>query len=324
PLGHREGRHRTGGGREDRLHDSGRPAGEHGRLEQRPAGCPRQPQQPVRLDREVRAIPGRLEVGEARGASQCGLAGSPDRTKMTFSLDTRIAPVVDTRDPRYQSIKGRVHEELLNRLNLERLTRTRRADAEPEIRGVISGLLDRETMTTPLSSYERESIVTDVLDELFGLGPLETLLADPTVSDILVNRADQVYVERNGRLELTDTVFRDDRHVLQIIERIVSSVGRRIDESSPMVDARLADGSRVNAVIPPLALDGPGLSIRRFRKDRLGAEDLVARGALTQGMIDFLKAAVACRSNVIVSGGTGSGKTTLLNVLSGFIADDER
>jgi pilus assembly protein CpaF len=245
---------------------------------------------------------------------------------MNGNFDTGISglSVVDTRDPRYQSIKGRVHDELLNRLNLERLTRTRRADAEPEIRGVISGLLDRETLTTPLSSYERESVITDVLDELFGLGPLETLLSDPTISDILVNRADQVYVERNGKLELTDTVFRDDRHVLQIIERIVSSVGRRIDESSPMVDARLADGSRVNAIIPPLALDGPGMSIRRFRTDRLGAHDLVTRGALTQGMIDFLEAAVACRSNVIVSGGTGAGKTTLLNVLSSFISDDER
>ena len=247
---------------------------------------------------------GRLEVGIASG----GLSSS----------------AVDTRDPRYQSIKGRVHEELLNRLNLERLTRTRREDAEPEIRGVISGLLDRETLTTPLSSYERDNLMTDVLNELFGLGPLEALLSDPTVSDILVNRADQIYVERNGRLELTDTVFRDDRHVLQIIERIVSSVGRRIDESSPMVDARLADGSRVNAIIPPLALDGPCVSIRRFRTDRLGAQDLVARGALTQGMLDFLKAAVACRSKVIESGGTGAGKTTLLNVLSSFIEDDER
>jgi pilus assembly protein CpaF len=221
-------------------------------------------------------------------------------------------------------MKGRVHEELLNRLNLERLTRTRREDAEPEIRGLITGLLDREAQTTPLSSYERENLITDVLNELFGLGPLEALLSDPTVSDILVNRADQIYVERRGRLELTDTVFRDNRHVLQIIERIVSSVGRRIDESSPMVDARLADGSRVNAIIPPLALDGPCLSIRRFPTDRLGAQDLVARGALTQGMIDFLHAAVACKSNVIVSGGTGAGKTTLLNILSSFIADDER
>jgi pilus assembly protein CpaF len=232
--------------------------------------------------------------------------------------------VVDTRDPRYQSMKARVHEELLNRLNLERLTRTRREDAEPEIRGLITGLLDRESLTTPLSSYERESLITDVLNELFGLGPLEALLSDSSVSDILVNRPDQIYVERSGRLELTDTVFRDNRHLLQIIERIVSMVGRRIDESSPMVDARLADGSRVNAIIPPLALDGPALSIRRFRTDRLGAQDLVTVGALTQGMLDFLKAAVACRSNVIVSGGTGAGKTTLLNVLSSFIEDDER
>jgi pilus assembly protein CpaF len=163
-----------------------------------------------------------------------------------------------------------------------------------------------------------------VINELFGLGPLEALLRDGSISDILVNRADRVYIEREGKIEETDIIFKDDRHLLQIIERIVSSVGRRIDESSPMVDARLQDGSRVNAIIAPLALDGPALSIRRFRTDRLGAADLVTRGALTQNMIDFLEAAVACRSNVIVSGGTGAGKTTLLNVLSSFIADDER
>jgi pilus assembly protein CpaF len=237
---------------------------------------------------------------------------------------TLSTTAADTRDPRYQAMKGRVHEELLNRINLDRLTRTHRADAEPEIRSLITGLLDRETLTTPLSQQERESLIGDVINELFGLGPLEALLRDPTVSDILVNRADQVYVERDGRLEATDTVFRDDRHLLQIIERIVSAVGRRIDESSPMVDARLADGSRVNAIIPPLALDGPTLSIRRFRKDKLGAQDLVDRLAMTQPMLDFLAAAVACRCNIIVSGGTGAGKTTLLNVLSGFIAEDER
>jgi pilus assembly protein CpaF len=240
---------------------------------------------------------------------------------MAISADTTG---VDTRNPRYQAMKGRVHEDLLNRLNLDRLTNTRREDAEPEIRSLIMGLLEREAVTTPLSHQERQSLIGDVLNELFGLGPLEALLSDPTVSDILVNRADQVYVERRGKLEITDTVFRDDRHVLQIIERIVSSVGRRIDESSPMVDARLADGSRVNAIIAPLALDGPTLSIRKFRVDRLGAQDLVEREALTQGMIDFLEAAVACRNNVVVSGGTGSGKTTLLNVLSAFIPDDER
>jgi len=242
---------------------------------------------------------------------------------MTLGVEVR-SPSVDTRDPRYQKLKGRVHEELLNRLNLDRLGQTRREEAEPELKVLINELLNQETQTTPLSLQERDSLITDVLNELFGLGPLEALLKDPTVSDILVNRADQIYVERNGRLEPTETVFRDDRHLMQIIERIVSRVGRRIDESSPMVDARLADGSRVNAIIPPLALDGPALSIRRFRTDRLGAQDLVARGALTQGMLDFLKAAVACRSNVIVSGGTGAGKTTLLNVLSGFIHEGER
>jgi pilus assembly protein CpaF len=244
---------------------------------------------------------------------------------MELRADASLSTVtVDTRDPRYQAMKGRVHEELLNRINLDRLTRTRREDAEPEIRSLITGLLDRETLTTPLSQQERESLIGDVINELFGLGPLEALLRDPTVSDILVNRADQVYVERNGRLETTDTVFRNDRHLLQIIERIVSAVGRRIDESSPMVDARLADGSRVNAIIPPLALDGPTLSIRRFRKDKLGAQDLVDRQSMTQPMLDFLAATVGCRCNIIVSGGTGAGKTTLLNVLSGFISEDER
>ena len=159
---------------------------------------------------------------------------------------------------------------------------------------------------------------------MFGLGPLEVLLRDPLVSDILVNRYNQVYVERDGKLAETDVVFKDDRHLLQIIERIVSSVGRRIDESSPMVDARLADGSRVNAIIPPLALDGPAMSIRRFRTDKLGADDLVGRESWTEPMHEFLRAAVACRMNMIVSGGTGAGKTTLLNILSGFIGGNER
>ena len=163
-----------------------------------------------------------------------------------------------------------------------------------------------------------------MLNELFGLGPLEALLRDQNISDILVNRFDQVYVERDGRLELTDILFRDDRHLMQIIERIVSTVGRRIDESSPMVDARLRDGSRVNAIIPPLAIDGPSLSIRRFRTGRVGAEDMVGRETMTQPMLEFLRAAVACRLNIIVSGGTGAGKTTLLNVLSSFISNLER
>src|SRR6187551_2836699 len=232
------------------------------------------------------------------------------------------ASTSQTRD--YQRLKAKVHQELLNRLNLERLTRVKREDAEPEIRRVIAVIIEGQLSTTPLSLRERETLVTDVLNELFGLGPLEALLRDPAVSDILVNRHDLIFVEREGKLEETDIVFKDDRHLLQIIERIVSSVGRRIDESSPMVDARLQDGSRVNAIIAPLALDGPVLSIRRFRTDRLGANDLVDRESLTQPMLDFLKAAVACRLNIIVSGGTGAGKTTLLNVLSGFIGHNER
>ena len=242
------------------------------------------------------------------------------------STDFRNLPKqsAETRNPQYQALKGRIHEELLGRLNLERLARVKREDAEPEIRNLISNLLDRESQTTPLSLFERDALVVDVLHEIFGLGPLEALLADPEISDILVNRHNQVYLERNGRLEESDVVFQNDAHLLRIIERIVSMVGRRIDESSPMVDARLQDGSRVNAVIPPLALDGPCMSIRRFRTDRIGAQDLVERQSLTQPMLDFLKDVVAARLNIIVSGGTGAGKTTLLNALSSFISDAER
>ncbi len=233
-----------------------------------------------------------------------------------------VAP--DPRQRSYQDLKARVHHDLLNRLNLDRLTQIGQSEAEPEIRRLILDLIERSKETTPLSLVERETLVIDVLNELFGLGPLEALLQDTGISDILVNRFDQVYVERDGHLELTDIVFKDDRHLMQIIERIVSTVGRRIDESSPMVDARLKDGSRVNAIIPPLAIDGPTLSIRRFRTGRLGADDLVERQTMTQPMLDFLRAAVACRMNVIVSGGTGAGKTTLLNVLSSFISNLER
>jgi pilus assembly protein CpaF len=231
---------------------------------------------------------------------------------------------VDMRSAHYQELKSRIHQELLNRLNLDRLTRMRQDEAEPEIRNLIVGMVERESSSTPLSLYEREALISDVINELFGLGPLEALLRDPSVSDILVNRHDLVYVERDGKLEETDIVFKDDRHLLQIIERIVSVVGRRIDESSPMVDARLADGSRVNAIIPPLALDGPVMSIRRFRTERLGAHDLVERESWTEPMLEFLQAATSCRLNVIVSGGTGAGKTTLLNVLSSFIGPKER
>ena len=240
------------------------------------------------------------------------------------SVVSMTSPSADPRQKSYQDLKAKVHTDLLNRLNLERLTQMGQKEAEPEIRRIILEIIERSNETTPLALTERETLVVDVLNELFGLGPLEALLRDQNISDILVNRFDQVYVERDGRLELTDILFRDDRHLMQIIERIVSTVGRRIDESSPMVDARLRDGSRVNAIIPPLAIDGPSLSIRRFRTGRVGADDMVGRETMTQPMLDFLRAAVACRLNIIVSGGTGAGKTTLLNVLSGFISNLER
>ena len=240
----------------------------------------------------------------------------------TFVVDAPRA--ADARHPQYQALKASIHQELLGRLNLERLARVKREEAEPEIRGLIVGLLDRESQTMPLSLYERDGVITDVLNEIFGLGPLEALLRDPDISDILVNRFDQVYVERDGMLLETPIVFQNDAHLFRIIERIVSMVGRRIDESSPMVDARLQDGSRVNAVIPPLALDGPVLSIRRFRTDRIGARDMVDRLSLTRPMLDFLEGVVAARLNVVVSGGTGAGKTTLLNALSSFISEKER
>jgi pilus assembly protein CpaF len=242
-------------------------------------------------------------------------------------MDTTVQHMnagLDIRHSYYQEIKARIHTALLNRLNLERLSQIKREDAEPELRSVIASLLEKETVTTPLSLLERDSLVGDVLNELFGLGPLEAILVDPDVSDILVNRYDQIYVEKNGKLEVVDAMFKDDRHLMRIIERIVSTVGRRIDESSPMVDARLLDGSRVNAIIPPLAIDGPVLSIRRFRTDKLGAQDLVNTRSLTDPMLTFLKAGVGARLNVVISGGTGAGKTTLLNVLSSFIHDTER
>ena len=234
------------------------------------------------------------------------------------------ATTTETRSQEFQALKGRIHQDLLNRLNLDRLTKMSRAEAEPEIRSVIQNLLDRENQRVPLSLADRDQVIADVFNELFGLGPLEVLLGDPNVSDILVNSAKKVFIEREGKLEETNVVFRDDKHLMQIIERIVSAVGRRIDESSPMVDARLQDGSRVNVIIPPLALDGPAMSIRRFRTDRLGAEDLVTRESLTAPMLALLQGAVAARLNIIVSGGTGAGKTTLLNILSSFIANDER
>ena len=222
----------------------------------------------------------------------------------------------------YLELKASVHRKLLNRLNLEALATTDRARAEGEIKTLLFELIAEES--TPVSLAEREMILGDVLDEVFGLGPLEPLLRDPTVSDILVNTHRQVFVERNGQLERVPAGFQDDKHLMRVIDRIVSAVGRRVDDSSPMVDARLPDGSRVNAIIPPLAVDGPLLSIRRFPAERLKAEDLVALRTLTRPMLDFMAHCVRARLNCLISGGTGAGKTTLLNVLSSFISERER
>ncbi len=224
--------------------------------------------------------------------------------------------------PQYIELKANVHRKLLTRLNLEALATADRARAEGEIRSLLYELIAEEGM--PLSMTERDAILGDVLDEVFGLGPLEPIMRDPTVTDILVNTSSHVYVERHGKLERLATGFQDDKHLMRVIDRIVSAVGRRVDDSSPMVDARLPDGSRVNAIIPPLAVDGPLLSIRRFPTERLRAEDLINLRAITRPMLEFLEHCVRSRLNIIISGGTGSGKTTLLNILSGFISERER
>jgi pilus assembly protein CpaF len=221
-----------------------------------------------------------------------------------------------------QQVKGRVHRKLIERLNLSNLDRLDRQQVAEAIRRVVQDLITQEAVA--LNFEERDAVVVQVLDEIFGLGPLEPLIKDPEISDILVNTYKQVYIERHGRLEKTEVMFQDDRHLLQVIDRIVSAVGRRIDDSSPMVDARLPDGSRVNAIIRPLALDGPHLSIRKFRRDALSGDDLLRTETLTEPMLALLKAIVKARLNVLISGGTGAGKTTLLNILSSFIPVNER
>jgi pilus assembly protein CpaF len=225
-------------------------------------------------------------------------------------------------DQEYLDLKTSLHSKVINEIDLESLNRLPEDIAREQLRKVILDVLMREK--TPLTMSEREQIVNEILDEVFGLGPLQPLLADPTLSDILVNGAYNVYVERRGKLERTNVRFNDNDHLMRIIDRIVSRVGRRVDESSPMVDARLRDGSRVNVIIAPLSLDGPILSIRRFGTDPLTANDLLDNGTLTPEMLDLLKGCVQGKLNMIISGGTGAGKTTLLNVLSSYIPSSER
>jgi len=220
------------------------------------------------------------------------------------------------------ALKSRLHARLLEILNLALLDRTPRETLRLEIRGAVINLLTEEKRL--LTPFQTDRLIDDLLDEILGLGPLEPLLKDDTVNDILINTHDTIYVERAGRLEMTDVQFQDTRHLVRIINKIVGAVGRRVDESAPMVDARLADGSRINAIIPPLAVDGPLVSIRKFSRTPIGIERLVEFGSLTQDMSRLLEAVVEGRRNVLISGGTGSGKTTLLNALSAFISDRER
>jgi pilus assembly protein CpaF len=222
----------------------------------------------------------------------------------------------------YQEIKSKLHRALINRLDLTKLNELPVEQLHSEVSRLAEGVLAQEPL--PLSAVERERMISEVRHELFGLGPLEPLLADPTISDILVNSHKRVYIERRGKLEVTGVSFKDDDHLMRVIERIVSSVGRRIDESSPMVDARLADGSRVNAIIPPLSIDGPVVSIRRFGSDPLRMNKLIENQAVTKEIAEMLEMCVKARLNVLISGGTGAGKTTLLNALSAFIPEDER
>jgi pilus assembly protein CpaF len=221
-----------------------------------------------------------------------------------------------------EKFKSEVHKTLISKLDLEKLSRVNSSQARSAVAGMVHEIIKEQKV--PLSLVEQEKIQAELLDEVFGLGPLEPLLADPKISDILVNDKNHVFIERGGILERVETSFRDDRHLLQIIDRIVSRVGRRVDESSPMVDARLPDGSRVNAIIPPLALDGPALSIRRFGTGPLAANQLVTLKSISAEMMEMLAAAVRARISILVSGGTGAGKTTFLNILSQYVPKTER
>jgi len=222
----------------------------------------------------------------------------------------------------FNTVKLAIHRKLIQRMDMDHVVQLGREGVRKEVTEIVEKLCAEDN--TPMTFQERERLSLEVLDEVFGLGPLEPLLHDHTISDILVNTFNSVYIERNGLLEKTTVQFRDDAHLMSIIDRIISAVGRRVDESSPMVDARLQDGSRVNAIIPPLAIDGPILSIRRFERDPLTADELLQNRTLTAPMLELMRGCVYGRMNILISGGTGAGKTTLLNVLSSFISNRER
>ena len=256
-----------------------------------------------------------ISIRDRLGNGQGSLNG-----QVTGRLDDQIGASINNRD--YQKLKHHLHQTLLDRVDLESMQRLSQTQIRDELKMLVERLLEEETVV--INDTERKNLTRDIQNEMLGFGPLETLLADPTVSDILVNTFKQVYVERFGKLELTDVTFTDDAHLMKIIDKIVSRVGRRIDESSPMVDARLPDGSRVNAIIPPLAIDGPIMSIRRFSVEPLRLDDLVKYKSMTADMAEILRGLGKSKVNILISGGTGSGKTTMLNVISGFINATER
>ena len=244
---------------------------------------------------------------------------SPEKKEIDIKTINHIMPQSHNTN---QELKEKIHRRLIDKLDLTSIDNLPPGQLKRQVREVVEELLLEESDLT--FGFNKDQLVEEILNEVFGFGPLEPLIHDPTISDILVNTHKQVYIERYGRLELTKTIFKDDEHLMRIIDRIVGQVGRRIDESSPMVDARLPDGSRVNAIIPPLALDGPMLSVRKFTQHKLSIEELYQLGTLTPEMGELLKGVIKARLNVLISGGTGSGKTTLLNVLSGFIPSSER
>jgi pilus assembly protein CpaF len=252
----------------------------------------------------------------AQGAHHGHVNGHANGYAALAARDTQV----ENRD--YQRLKHRIHETLLDRVDLESMQRLSPDRIRDELKTLVERLLEEEVVV--INDTERKNLTRDIQNEMLGFGPLEILLADPTVSDILVNGHAQVYVERHGKLQLSDVTFNDDAHLMKIIDKIVARVGRRVDESSPMVDARLPDGSRVNAIIPPLAIDGPVMSIRRFSADPLRLADLVQYKSLTEDMAEILRALGKAKMNILISGGTGSGKTTMLNVISGFIGGEER
>jgi len=262
----------------------------------------------------------------ARGPAAAAPAATTPPTAMRRPAQAPAQVVAQDKDKkrkeRLGEIKVEMHKRLLDSLNLAALEKASEQDLRGEISAITAEAL--EEMSVVLNREERVNLVQELMDEVIGLGPLEPLLKDETINDILVNGPNQVFVERAGKLQLTDTTFKDEKHLLRIIDKIVSAVGRRVDESNPYVDARLADGSRFNAMVPPIAVDGSLVSIRKFKKEKLGVDDLVRFGAFTEEMAAYLQAAVSCRLNIIVSGGTGSGKTTTLNALSSFIDNSER